>query len=54
MEKIKPYLTKDSFPEDDAMIDFLNDKYSKEELIEKIIEFDSEELFNILFNNNQE
>ena len=50
MENIKPYLTKDSFPEDDAMMDFLNDKYSKEELIEKIIEFDNDELLSILFN----
>ena len=53
MEKVKPLLTKDSFPEDDAIMDFLNDKYSKEELIEKIIEFDNDELFNILFKNNQ-
>ena len=50
MEKIKPFITKDSFPEDDAMVDFLDDKYSKEELIEKIIEFDNEELLSILFN----
>ena len=54
MENVKPYLTKDSFTEDDAMVDFLDDKYSKEELIEKIIEFDNNELLNILFNNNQE
>ena len=54
MKHVKPYLTKDSFPEDDAMVDFLDGKYSKEELIEKIIEFDNEELLNILFNNNQE
>ena len=54
MKHIKPYLTKDSFPEDDAIMDFLDDKYSKEELIEKIIEFDNDELFNILFKNNQE
>ena len=54
MEHIKPYLTKDSFPEDDAMVDFLDNKYSKEELIEKIIEFDNEELLSMLFNNNQE
>ena len=54
MEKVKPFITKDSFPEDDAMVDFLDDKYSKEELIEKIIEFDNDELLNILFNNNQE
>ena len=40
--------------EDDAMVDFLDDKYSKEELIEKIIEFDNDEFLNILFNNNQE
>ena len=50
MENIKPYLTKDSFPEDDAIMDFLDDKYSKEELIEKIIEFDNDELLSILFN----
>ena len=50
MEHIKPYLTKDSFPEDDAIMDFLDDKYSKEELIEKIIEFDNDELLSILFN----
>lgn len=50
MEKIKPFITKDSFPEDDAMVDFLDDKYSKEELIEKIIEFDNDELLEILFN----
>ena len=50
MEKVKPFLTKDSFPEDDAMVDFLDDKYSKEELIEKIIEFDNDEFLSILFN----
>ena len=50
MKHIKPYLTKDSFPEDDAIMDFLDDKYSKEELIEKIIEFDNKELLEILFN----
>ena len=50
MEKVKPFLTKDSFPEDDAIMDFLDDKYSKEELIEKIIEFDNDEFLNILFN----
>lgn len=54
MEHVKPYLTKDSFPEDDAIVDFLDDKYSKEELIEKIIEFDNDEFLNILFNNKQE
>ena len=54
MEKVNPFLTKDSFPEDDAIMDFLNDKYSKEELIEKIIEFDNDEFLSILFNNNQE
>ena len=54
MEKVKPYLTKDSFPEDDAIMDFLDDKYLKEELIEKIIEFGNDELLNILFNKNQE
>ena len=50
MEKVDPFLTKDSFPEDDAIMDFLDDKYSKEELIEKIIEFDNDELLSILFN----
>ena len=54
MKNVKPYLTKDSFTEDDAIMDFLDDKYSKEELIEKIIEFDNDEFLNILFNNNQE
>ena len=50
MEKVASFLTKDSFPEDDAIIDFLDDKYSKEELIEKIIEFDNDEFLSILFN----
>ena len=50
MEKVNPFLTKDSFPEDDAIMDFLDDKYSKEELIEKIIEFDNDEFLSILFN----
>ena len=50
MENVKPFLTKDSFTEDDAIMDFLDDKYSKEELIEKIIEFDNDELLSILFN----
>ena len=54
MKHVKPFITKDSFPEDDAMVDFLDDKYSKEELIEKIIEFDNDEFLSILFNNNQE
>ena len=50
MKNVKPFLTKDSFTEDDAIMDFLDDKYSKEELIEKIIEFDNDELLSILFN----
>ena len=50
MENVKPYLTKDSFTEDDAIMDFLDDKYSKEELIEKIIEFDNDEFLEMLFN----
>ena len=54
MENVKPYLTKESFSEDDAIMDFLDDKYLKEELIEKIIEFDNDEFLNILFNKNQE
>ena len=54
MKHVKPYLTKDSFTEDDAIMNFLDDKYSKEELIEKIIEFDNQEFLEILFNNKQE
>lgn len=54
MKNVKPYLTKDSFTEDDAMIDYLDNKYLKEDLIEKIIEFDNQEFLEILFNNNQE
>ena len=50
IEHIKPYLTKDSFPEDDAMVDFLDSKYTKEALIDKIIEYDDEELLKILLN----
>ena len=50
MKNVKPFLTKNSFTEDDAIMDFLDDKYSKEELIEKIIEFDNEEFLSILFN----
>lgn len=50
MENVKPYLTKDSFTEDEAIMDYLDDKYSKKELIEKIIEFDNDEFLEILFN----
>ena len=50
IKNVKPFLTKDSFTEDDAIMDFLDDKYSKEELIEKIIEFDNDEFLEILFN----
>lgn len=50
MENIKPHLTKNSFAEDDAIMDYLDDKYSKKELIEKIIEFDNDEFLEILFN----
>ena len=50
MKNVKPFLTKDSFTEDDAIMDFLDNKYSKEELIEKIIEFDNDEFLKILFN----
>ena len=50
MENVKPFLTKDSFTEDDAIMNFLDDKYSKEELIEKIIEVDNDELLQMLFN----
>ena len=54
IKHVKPYLTKDSFTEDDAIMDYLDDKYSKEDLIEKIIEFDNDEFLETLFNNNQE
>ena len=50
MKNVKPFLTKDSFTEDDAIMNFLDDKYSKEELIKKIIEFDNDELLQMLFN----
>ena len=50
MENVKPFLTKDSFTEDDAIMDFLDNKYSKRELIEKIIEFDNDEFLSMLFN----
>ena len=50
IKNVKPYLTKDSFTEDDAIMDYLDDKYSKEELIEKIIEFDNDEFLSILLN----
>ena len=40
----------DYIDEDDAIVDYLDDKYSKEELIEKIIEFDNDEFLEILFN----
>ena len=50
IEHVKPYLTKDSFSEDDAIMDFLDGKYTKEALIEKIIEFDNDEFLNILLN----
>lgn len=50
IEHIKPYLTKEAFSEDDAIMDFLDDKYTKEALIEKIIEFDNDEFLNILLN----
>lgn len=54
IKNIKPSITKDSFSEDDAMVDFLDDKYTKEDLIKKIIEYNDEEFLKILFNNNQE
>ena len=50
IKNVKPFLTKNSFTEDDAIMYFLDDKYSKEKLIEKIIEFDNDEFLNILFN----
>ena len=54
MENVKPYITKETFSEDDAIMNFLDNKYLKEELIEKIIEFGNDEFLNILFNKNQE
>lgn len=54
IKNIKPSVTKDDFSEGDAMVDFLDSKYTKEALIEKIIEYDDEEFLKILFNNNQE
>lgn len=54
IKNIKPFITKDSFSKDDAMVDFLDSKYTKEALIDKIIEYDDEEFLKILFNNNQE
>ena len=50
MEKVNPFLTKDSFPEDDAIMDFLDNKYSKDKLIERIIECDNYEFLSRLFN----
>lgn len=50
IENVNPYITKDSFTEEDAITDFLDNKYTKEALIEKIIEFDNDELLEILFN----
>ena len=50
IEHVKPYFTKDSFSEDDVIMDFLDNKYTKEALIKKIIEFDNDEFLNILLN----
>ena len=50
IKNVKPYFTKDSFSEDDVIMDFLDNKYTKEDLIEKIIEFDNDEFLNILLN----
>lgn len=53
MENVKSCITKDDFfDDDDVIIDFLDDKYTKEGLIKKIIEFDNDELLEILLNNN--
>lgn len=52
MENVKSCITKDDFSEDDVIIDFLDDKYTKEGLIKKIIEIDNDEFLNILLNNN--
>ena len=50
MKNVKSCITKDDFSEDDVIIDFLDDKYTKEGLIKKIIEIDNEEFLNILLN----
>ena len=50
IKNVKPYFTKESFPENDAMINFIDDKYTKEALIEKIIEYNDEEFLKILLN----
>ena len=50
MENVKSCITKDDFSEDDVIIDFLDDKYTKEGLIEKIIKFSNDEFLNILLN----
>lgn len=50
MENVKSCITKDDFSEDDVIIDFLDDKYTKEGLIKKIIEIDNEEFLNIFLN----
>ena len=50
MENVKSCITKDDFLDDDVIIDFLDDKYTKEGLIKKIIEIDNEEFLNILLN----
>ena len=50
MENVKSCITKDDFSEDDVIMDFLDDKYTKEGLIKKIIEFSNDELLNILLN----
>ena len=51
IKHVKPFITKDTFTKDDKMIDFLDEKYTKMDLMEKIIEFDNKELLDMLFNN---
>ena len=54
MENVKSCITKDDFFDDDVIIDFLDDKYTKEDLIKKIVKFSNDEFLNKLLNNNQE
>ena len=50
MENVKSCITKDDFLDDDVIIDFLDDKYTKEGLIKKIVKFSNDEFLNILLN----
>ena len=52
LEDFLPFVKKEIYfiSEDDVIIDFLDDKYTKEGLIKKIIEFSNDEFLNILLN----